>query len=169
MPTAPPIDFRALMAGFPSGVTVVAAFDRQGHPRGMTCTSVCAVSLDPPTLLVCIRQGSPTLEAILERTRFALNMLHVGAEPMAKLFASGAPDRFDEVRWCADPDAGGPHFPDDAHAVADCHVSQVVPVGDHTVVFGIVHRVSQQSGVPLLYGLRRYSAWSDHDQETFSG
>lgn len=159
-------DFRALMAGFPTGVAVVAAFDLEGRPRGMTCTSVCAVSLTPPILLICIRHGSPTLEAILQRATFTVNLLHVGAEPTAKLFASGQPNRFDAVRWHAGPDHAGPYFPDDAHAVAECRVNRTEPVGDHTVVFGIVLRISpQQTGTPLLYGLRQYAAWPQPEFE----
>lgn len=155
-----PLDFRGLMAGYPTGVAVVAAFDPEGQPRGMTCTSVCAVSLEPPILLVCIRNGSPTLEAILKRAAFTVNLLHVGAEPTARLFASGEPDRFDSVRWYAGPDPGGPYFPDDAHAIADCKVHRAEPVGDHTVVFGLVLRISEhQADTPLMYGLRQYAAW----------
>jgi flavin reductase (NADH) len=164
VPETGPTDFRTLMARFPTGVAVVAAFDSQGRPRGMTCTSVCSVSLEPPVLLVCIRHGSPTLEAILDRAGFTVNLLHVGAESTARLFASGQPDRFEAVRWYPGPDPAGPHFPDDAHAVADCHVLRTESVGDHTVVFGTVLRVSQprvaqQPRRPLLYGFRRYEAW----------
>lgn len=159
-----PVDFRTLMARFPTGVAVVAAFDSQGHPRGMTCTSVCSVSVEPPILLVCIRHGSPTLEAILDRAGFTVSLLHVGAESTARLFASGKPDRFDDVRWHAGPGPYGPHFPDDAHATADCHVLRTESVGDHTVVFGTVLQIWPQRAVhqvsqPLLYGFRRYEAW----------
>jgi flavin reductase (NADH) len=162
---ASPMDFRGLMAGFPTGVAVVAAFDLQGRPRGMTCTSVCSVSLEPPILLVCIRHGSPTLAAIMHRAGFTVNLLHIGAESTARLFASGKADRFKDVRWCVSPDADGPHLPDDSHAIADCQVFRTESVGDHTVVFGTVLRISQQgtgqhqASRPLLYGLRQYAAW----------
>jgi flavin reductase (DIM6/NTAB) family NADH-FMN oxidoreductase RutF len=156
----PPSDYRALMAGFPTGVAVIATMDLDQSPRGMTCTAVCGVSLDPPMLLVCIRTGSPTLEAILRRTTFAVNLLHVEAESTARLFASGQTDRFDRVRWDAGPADGGPHLQDDAHLVADCQVRRVEPVGDHVVVFGLVGRVSRPAvNTPLLYGFRQYAAW----------
>ena len=38
---APAPDIRALMTGFPTGVTVVTAFATDGTPWGMTCTSLC--------------------------------------------------------------------------------------------------------------------------------
>jgi flavin reductase (NADH) len=160
------LDLRTLMTRFPTGVAVVGAFDTGGQPRGMTCTSVCSVSLEPPVVLVCIRHGSPTLEALLHRAGFTVNLLHVGAESTARLFASGKPDRFDDVRWCAGPDRCGPHLPDDAHAIADCRVLRTESVGDHTVVFGTVLRISyqraeQQASRPLLYGLRRFEGWPE--------
>jgi flavin reductase (DIM6/NTAB) family NADH-FMN oxidoreductase RutF len=40
----------------------------------MTCSSVSCVSLEPPTLLVCLRQGSPTLKATLGAETFAVNL-----------------------------------------------------------------------------------------------
>ena len=154
------VDFRAMMAGFPTGVAVVTAFDLAGRPRGMTCTSICSVSLKPPTLLVCIRNGSPTLDAILQRARFTVNLLHADAEAAARLFASGQPDRFDRIRWEADASDGGPSFPEDARVSADCLVSHAQSAGDHVVMFGTVIRAVEQSArTPLLYGLKRYAAW----------
>lgn len=155
-----PNSFRFLMAGFPTGIAVVSTHDADGHPKGMTCSSVCAVSLEPPTLLVSLRVGSPTLEATLYQGTFAVNLLHGGARPTAELFASGAPDRFDQVRWDYDAELGGPHLVEDAHTVADCRISQRHRVGDHTVVFGEVFRVTHHRDPhPLMYGMRRYGEW----------
>jgi flavin reductase (NADH) len=154
-----PAGFRNAMAAFPTGVCVVTAFDHTGHPRGMTCSSLCSVSMDPPTLLVCLRAGSPTLAAIEDRGRFAVNLLHHGGQGTAELFASGEPSRFDRVRWQA-PTGAAPHLLDDAHAVADCLMTATQLVGDHVVVYGevldVIHRPQHR---PLLYGLRRYTAW----------
>lgn len=144
------------MAGFPTGVAVVTVVDTDGTPRGMTCSSLCSVTLHPPTLMVCLRTGSPTLAAIQRRGVFAVNLVHDGARATAELFASGAPDRFERVRWL--PGTAGPHLPDDAHAVADCAVSRTEQVGDHHVVFGEVLRAGvAEHPEPLLYGMRRYA------------
>lgn len=157
-----PAEFRALMAGFPTGVGIVTTFDRNGQPWGMTCSSICSVSVDPPILLVCLRTGSPTLAAMLPRESFAVNLLHEHGRTAAELFASGDPDRFERVSWHAEPDYGGPHLHDDAHSVADCVISTHQQVGDHIVVFGevqqIVHEPTHQT-TPLLYGRRQYASW----------
>lgn len=154
-------DFRSLMSGFPTGVAVITTFGPDGRPWGMTCSSMCSVSLDPPVLLICLRRGSPTLDAVERRTAFAVNVLHSQGRPTAELFASGAADRFDRVRWEAGPRSAGPHLANDAHCVADCEVTRTKDVGDHTVVFGRVLRVTSHRSdpKPLLYGLRRYATW----------
>ncbi|MFD9886809.1 flavin reductase family protein [Streptomyces alboflavus] len=155
---------RAMMRGFPTGVAVVTGVDLAGQPWGLTCSSVCSVSLDPPTLLVCLRAGSPTLAAIQARGAFSVNLLHEDARATAELFASGDPDRFDRVGWEQDVDAAGPHLSDDAHAIADCRVAMTQSVGDHVVVFGEATRVhGQEACRPLLYGLRSYGRWSPAD------
>ena len=162
---APAADFRALMSGFPSGVAVVTTAGGDGAPHGMTCSSVCSVSVTPPTLLICLRQGSPTLEAVLSHATFTVNMLHDRAQPVAELFASAAPDRFDQVAWRRDDEAGGPHLDEHAHTVADCDVTTTMPVGDHVVVFGRVARIlrkTEDPPAPLMYGMRQYSAWSSY-------
>ena len=168
MTAVAPTQFRSLMSTFPSGVSIVTTSDLDGQPWGMTCSSVCSVAVDPPTLLVCLREGSPTLAAMLRRSTFAVNLLHARARATADLFASGTPHRFDLVRWSDDSEAAGPHLSYDAHAIADCRISRTVRVGDHTVVFGEVFRVDHpvaevaDNQSPLLYGLREYSSWSVH-------
>ncbi len=161
LPTATPDAFRTMMSGFPTGVSVVTSVDGAGTPWGMTCSSVCSVALDPPTLLVCLRSGSPTLDAALEHGGFTVNMLHEGARDTAELFASGNPRRFDLLPWEQDPSAHGPHLVRDAHTTADCTVVMTQPFGDHVTVFGRVRRiVRSRPQSPLLYGLRQFRTWS---------
>lgn len=151
---------RQLMAGFPTGVGIVTAFDTESRPWGMTCTSLASVALEPPTLLMCLRNGSPTLNAVLSAGEFAMNLLHQGARATAELFASGAPDRFDRVEWSVPPAAAGPHLSSDAHAVANCVVVRHHTHGDHVVVFAEVRDVHvNTTPAPLLYGLRQYASW----------
>ncbi|RVX44157.1 flavin reductase (DIM6/NTAB) family NADH-FMN oxidoreductase RutF [Nonomuraea polychroma] len=158
--TVTPAEFRSLMAGFPTGVAILTTFGPDGEARGMTCSSVCSVTLTPPVLLVCVRCGSPTLEAITQRGAFAVNLLHEGAADTAGLFASGDPDRFDRIHWQAGSEAAGPHLVDDAHAVAHCRVAGTQTVGDHVIVLGEAYLIRQATQPePLLYGLRRYAAW----------
>ncbi|MFD3336886.1 flavin reductase family protein [Streptomyces sp. NPDC058700] len=153
--------FRAMMSGFPTGVCIVTCADPDGTPRGMTCSSLCSVSVEPPTLLVCLRAGSPTLRAVLDTGGFTVNLLHDGAREAAELFASGDPERFGLIPWERSPEAAGPHLVRDAHTIADCEVTSTQRTGDHVTVFGEARAIRrEQDRPPLLYGLRQFRSWS---------
>ncbi|MGW3498267.1 flavin reductase family protein [Streptomyces sp. NPDC001020] len=165
-PEAHQPDIRPLMAGFPTGVSVITSIAPDGEPWGMTCTSLCSVALQPPTLLVCLRHGSPTLQAVQGSGAFAVNLLHSQARATAELFASGVRERFDKVAWRTVGDIGGPHLHEAAHTVADCAVHEIQKVGDHAVVMGSVVAITQlQLQLPLMYGMRRYGFWTDADED----
>jgi flavin reductase (DIM6/NTAB) family NADH-FMN oxidoreductase RutF len=166
-----PTRFRSLMSAFPAGVAIVTTVDDDGLARGLTCSSVSSVSVRPPTILVCIDEGSSTLAALLRGGTFAVNFLHDGATAAAEAFADPEADRFSRVRWTGRPGAAGPHLVDDAHAVADCRLTRRVAVGDHVVVFGEVYDVNLPADAPaspLLYGFRGY--WSmDRERHRIHG
>jgi flavin reductase (DIM6/NTAB) family NADH-FMN oxidoreductase RutF len=160
------LDVTSLMAGFPTGVAVITTFARDGTPWGMTCSSLCSVTLEPPTLLVCLRRGSPTLRSVLEHRAFSVNLLAEQARSTAELFSSGEPRRFDRVPWAgsAERDAG-PHLVDCAHGFADCELIGDREVGTHQVLFGRVLDVRRlREPQPLLYGLRTYAGWAGRDR-----
>lgn len=153
-------DLRPFMAGFPTGVSIVTTVDTEKRPHGMTCTSLCSASLNPPTVLVCLRANSPTLRALTVSGVFSINVLGQHAESTAALFASGDPERFDRVCWRWAADGGGPHLLRAARAIADCRVGGTRSSGDHAVVFGEVAMITAISeAAPLLYGLRRFAVW----------
>lgn len=157
--------FRALMAGFPSGVVVVTTVDDAQEPQGLTVSSLCSVSMDPPLLLVCVTNHSRTLSAMRSRGHFAVNMLHQYGRNAAQAFASDVPDRFRSVPWAPSPRQKLPLLIDDAHSVAECEVRSAEVAGDHTIVVGEVRSIERlRAEAPLLYGLREYMAWPGADR-----
>jgi flavin reductase (NADH) len=152
--------FRELMNVFPSGVSVITAQDQGGTPYGLTCTSMCSVSLRPPMLLACLHNHSQTLAEILRQRSFAVNLLHAGGQRAAEVFATPDQDRFATVDWDRTPGRGLPWLTSDAHAIAECDVVKATGAGDHVVVFGQVDGVLTRPQNPLMYGLRSYSAWA---------
>ncbi|WP_025359544.1 flavin reductase family protein [Kutzneria albida] len=154
------MDYRTLMSAFPSGVSVITAVDADGHPHGLTCTSLSSVTLNPPTLLACLNTRSPALAALRAVGEFAVNLLHAKGQRAAEVFSSPVADRFSLLPWRRTERAGLPWLTEHAFAVAECAVSHIRVVGDHAVVFGEVHTVTQDQDRPLLYGLRRFTGWS---------
>jgi flavin reductase (DIM6/NTAB) family NADH-FMN oxidoreductase RutF len=147
-----------LMSAFPTGVAVVTSLDADGKPRGMTCSSITSATVVPPTLLVCLRIGSGTFDAVASNGRFAVNLLHEGGQPAAEVFSCPDRNRFSQVSWRPSR-SGLPWLVQDAFAVAECQVTDFVKVGDHAVVLGEVSAIAQITGTPLLYGLRRFASW----------
>lgn len=150
---------RTMMSCFPTGVAVVTSVDHDRHPHGMTCTSLTSVTLAPPTIMVCVNVSNGTLDAIEASGGFAVNLLHTGGQRVAELFASAEPARFAMVRWRSSARLGMPWLARDSFAMAECEVQAEVPVSDHVAVFGTVRSVQCWPGVPLLYGLRKFSYW----------
>ena len=151
-------EYCELMSAFPTGVAIVTALDAAGRPCGMTCSSLTSVTLAPPTLLVCLRIGSRTLNAVSECGAFAVNLLHAKAHRAAELFSRPAQDRFAQIRWTCSG-SGLPWLCDDAFALAECRLTRRFDVGDHMVVFGEVSHIAHTADTPLLHGMRRFASW----------
>jgi 3-hydroxy-9,10-secoandrosta-1,3,5(10)-triene-9,17-dione monooxygenase reductase component len=141
--------FRAAMGRFATGVTVVTAAGPRG-PVGMTANAVCSLSLDPLLLLVCFDNGARTLGVVRDTGRFGVNVLRAGQEPLARLFASKAPE--------ADKFAGVGHHVHDgipviagAHAWMACRLERLVAGGDHTIGIGAPTAIEEGAGEPLLW------------------
>lgn len=160
LPSITADEHRVLMGSFPTGVSIVTAADGIGAPHGMTCTSLSSVTLQPPTLLVCLHSASGTMAAVRDSGSFAVNLLHAGAQSTAELFSSPTPDRFGPIAWRPSDVVAAPWLIVDAFALAECRVDRMLDAGDHQVVFGTIVSLRHSAETPLLYGLRRYSLWT---------
>lgn len=78
-----PDGLRAVMARFATGVTVVTT----AGPLGSTANAVSSVSLDPPLVLVCLREASETLAGLRASGGFAINVLAEDQHELADRFA----------------------------------------------------------------------------------
>lgn len=86
-------DFRAAMGCFASGVTVVTAGTEAGEVAGLTANAFTSVSLDPPLILVCIKQESHSIEVLRRAGRFAVHVLRSDQAEAAQAFARPAGDK----------------------------------------------------------------------------
>src|SRR5947208_2163349 len=76
------VEFRAAMAGFASGVTVVSVQDELDD-IAMTATSFTSVSLEPPLVLVCIEKGTHMHEVMARNELFGVTMLSAAQRSLA--------------------------------------------------------------------------------------
>lgn len=131
--------FKSIMGSFPSGVSVVTVTDSEGMPRGLTCSSVCSVSLEPAMLLICIGKNSNTLSVLKQRGSFVVNFLSELSDDILRICASKSADKFSEVRWRESQHAdGAPILIDHIAAYAECRIAETVDAGDHIVLIAAV-------------------------------
>ncbi|HEY6891818.1 MAG TPA: flavin reductase family protein [Solirubrobacter sp.] len=153
--TVPARRLRAAMGHFATGVTVVTAAGSDGRRHGSTANAVASVSLEPPLLLVCLRDESLTLAALQDSGRFAVNVLHQRQRELAQRFARRG------ATW--EDVAHRDGLLDGALATLECELHDVADGGDHRIVVGRVLTVEHpdEPSAPLLFYRGAYTALED--------
>ncbi|MEV8020810.1 flavin reductase family protein [Streptomyces sp. NPDC086554] len=164
-------EFRAAMSRLAAGVVLVTArelpLDAQdpmapgGEDVGMTATAFLSVSLDPPLVLVSLREGSRMDDLLAEQPLWGVSVLAESQRHIAGRFAMKGriSDRllFEDIPYvrgeaCGAPLVGG------ALATLECRTEQTVTAGDHTLVIGrvLTAQVPSADGGPLMYFKGKY-------------
>jgi flavin reductase (DIM6/NTAB) family NADH-FMN oxidoreductase RutF len=156
--TVSDLEFKQVLARWPSGVTVVTTQDN-GVAYGMTASSFTSVSLHPPLISVCLDRQARTLAAIQSSGVFAVNVLAHDQAAVSARFASAEDEAYKFERA---PLPGVRGCPLIAGAVAhlECGVFQQVEAGDHIILLGVVEHVSGAGGAPLLYLQGKYGRFA---------
>ncbi|MER5202859.1 flavin reductase family protein [Streptomyces sp. NPDC002825] len=158
-------EFRAAMARLAAGVVLVTAHDPDEGPRGedvgMTATAFMSVSLDPPLVLVSLRNGSRMDDLLAEVPVWAVSMLAEDQRHIAGRFAmkNRVSDRllFADLPYTRGEVSGAPLM-GGALSVLECRTENRVVAGDHTLVVGRVLTVGLHTGEggPLTYFQGKY-------------
>ncbi|MGW8364608.1 flavin reductase family protein [Streptomyces wedmorensis] len=159
-------EFRAAMSRLASGVVLVTAHDPDDGPRGedvgMTATAFMSVSLDPPLVLVSLRNGSRMDDLLTDVPVWAVSMLAEDQRHVAGRFAmkNRVSDRllFADLPHTRGEESGAPLM-DGALATLECRTESRVVAGDHTLVVGRVLTAALPSAStrgPLTYFQGKY-------------
>ena len=159
MPEQPidPRAFRHVLGQFCTGITIITTVHDEA-PVGFACQSFAALSLDPPLVLFCPTKMSRSWQAIEASGKFCVNVLHEDQKDVSARFGSREPDKFAGIDWSAST-LGSPVIADTL-AHIDCTVASVHDGGDHFVVFGAVHAMSEPPKAkprPLLFYRGEYT------------
>ena len=143
-------EFRASLAMFATGVTIVTARSASGELVGLTANSFNSVSLSPPLVLWSLSQAASSMAALSKGSHYAINILAADQKDLAERFASKRIDRWDGVNFI-DGLAGAPLLAG-AAASFECFNRSRYQEGDHVIFVGEVERCSHREGAaPLLY------------------
>jgi len=161
-------DLRTAMRQLAASESVVAA-QSGGARGGLTMTAVCSVSLEPPTMLICVNQSSSSHDLIANAGSFSVNILNEHQRIVAEVFAGQTEITDWDERFAAggavwsESDAGAPAL-DEARASVICRTREIVKSGSHTIFLGEVVEVrvhEYTDGHALLYSQGDYRGVSD--------
>jgi len=141
---------RRALRGVPGAVAIVTT-TYAGVRYGIAATAICAVSLDPPSMLVCVNRNSTLHDPISQAERFSINILDEAQGEVVAQFGSSAArgERFTVGEWS---EGRGLPLLAGAQASLICRRAQQFGFGTHLIVIGVVEEVETSGTVaPLLY------------------
>jgi flavin reductase (DIM6/NTAB) family NADH-FMN oxidoreductase RutF len=157
--------FKRALRRFPAAVSVITA--AEGDRRhGMTATAVTSLSLDPPSLIVCINQSTLLHDILLLARRFCVNVLRREQAALSSAFSGAVPSeqRFGHGDWLTS--AEGVTYLADAQVNIFCRKAAAVPYGTHTIFIGEAETVKVRDPIePLIYQDATYCFSVPHEGE----
>lgn len=154
--------FRDVVGRFASGVTVVTARD-QGTDYGMTASAIASLSMDPPMLLVCLKQMIPTQGAVSRSRALAVNILGEDQGEVAAQFARPHENKFRGTN--VSYGVLGEPLLVDALAHLECRVVEEVCGGTHSVFLAEVQSADAREGTPLAYFRGKFGRFEEASDE----
>lgn len=142
-------EFRRACGRFATGVTIATVMDEQGIPHGLTVSSFVSVSLEPPLVSICLGHAVSLVELFRNCKYFGINVLAEEQRALSQHFARKGHDRFQGVPWTAG--ATGAPLLDGVLAAIECRLEQLIPVGDHDILVGLMVHTRVVEGPPLLH------------------
>lgn len=147
-------DFKQAMRQCAGAVALVTVGAEHGKRTGLTVTSACSLSDNPPSLIVCVNRNASAHTRIREEGAFAINFLHEDHAMLALTFSGqkgvNGDDRFAVGQWTRGV-TGAPVLTD-AVAAFDCVLAQEFETRTHSIFVGEVRGVSHADAAkPLVY------------------
>lgn len=147
------------MAGGVSVITVGTGPER----TGLTVTTATSLSMEPPTMLICVNRAASAWPVIQAHGHFAVNILAFDQAHVAHRFAgrdgvTGAA-RYDGAEWAGL--GSGVLALRGALAVIECAVEEIIERHSHGIVIGAVIGVGPGPAAdrePLVYAHGRFAA-----------
>lgn len=154
--------FRQAWRGLGSTVALIAT-EQGGTRHAMLATAVTSVSMEPPSLLVCINRTASGHAALRARGAFSLGILAAGQHEIGLgIGRAAAADRFGFGTWqshvAPGSDLDGLPRLAEAQATLFCRTDQITDYGSHAILIALVEAVVEDGGArdPLLYCDGRY-------------
>ena len=149
-------DFLEAMRKMTSTVTVIAS--REGDTQyAMTATSVVSLTLEPPSMLICINKNASIHSILSEKAKLSINILSTDQKEFSELCSnkSRENDRFKGDDWSYQDD-----IPYATNSVSSlfCECIQVIDYETHSIFMcKIISLINNDSRDCLLYHNASYN------------
>ena len=144
--------FKELMRRFAAGVTLVT-FNENDKFGGLTVSSFCSLSMNPPLVLICIDRKIVSHESLKNSDTFGINICNSNQGKLAWDFANSNVDKNELIKSLPHTltDLGTPLLEDCLTSI-ECKITERHEGGDHTIFIGQVENGNfDENSKPLIY------------------
>ena len=141
-------NFRLAMRRYIYSVSIMSNKDNADNPNAITVSSVTSISIDPPSLLICINKSSRIHNSIELESKFCINLLNNKQEDLSNICSDEDmyDQRFKDENWNLD----GIPFLKNAQANIFCKVDKLTSYHTHTIVIGLVEDANYADEISTL-------------------
>lgn len=148
-------DFRKAMRNYIYSVSILSNKNIDGELNAITVSSVTSISMEPPSLLVCINKSSRIHDTLIKNSDFCINLLNKNQQEISNICSTDSlyDQRFDHDKWNTQTIP----FLEEAQANIFCSIEDLVPYHTHTIVIGkVLNAISNDKINTLSYVNGKY-------------
>ena len=141
-------NFRLAMRRYIYSVSIMSNKDKANNPNAITVSSVTSISMDPPSLLICINKSSRIHDTIELGSKFCINLLNSNQQNLSNICSDEEmyDQRFKDKNWNLDDIP----FLQNAQANIFCKVDKLTSYHTHTIVVGLVEEANYADEISTL-------------------
>ena len=141
-------NFRLAMRRYIYSVSIMSNKDNADNPNAITVSSVTSISMDPPSLLICINKSSRIHNSIELESKFCINLLNNKQEDLSNICSDENmyDQRFKDKNWNLEDIP----FLQNAQANIFCKVDKLTSYHTHTIVVGLVEDANYADEISTL-------------------
>lgn len=140
-------NFRLAMRRYIYSVSIMSNKD-DGYLNAITVSSVTSISMDPPSLLICINKSARIHDTLKIGSEFCINLLNKDQEELSNICSDedSYDERFNDKNW----NTKGVPFLANAQANIFCKVDKLSSYHTHTIVVGLVEDANYSDEISTL-------------------
>ena len=141
-------NFRLAMRRYIYSVSIMSNKDNADIPNAITVSSVTSISMEPPSLLICINKSSRIHNSIELESKFCINLLNNKQVDLSNICSDEDmyDQRFKDENWNLD----NIPFLKNAQANIFCKVDKLTSYHTHTIVIGLVEDANYADEISTL-------------------